>query len=731
MVRVAQRFANVIWSYNHAMQRLARSIVERSRVVLAVTALTTLAALAMLPRVAFDLDVTSFLTDSNEEGRAFAEMQARYDATDPITVLLERDDGGRLDDRAGMTGLARLRDTLASLPEVASVGTFLPETVPLLGGAVSPAAIAALPTVALAALRSTAGADLLLTEDGTATMLVVQPRGDPIETVRAIRAADLPEGSAITIAGNPVVYAEVLDLLGWLLLAIPPIVFVLLLAVFTATLGRPRLAALALMPAVLGSVWTFGLLFALGIEVSLITVIVPVFVIVMGSADGLHFVAHLQDAHRRGLDRTASVATALADVGVPMVLTTLSTAVGFLSLIATGVPPIQQLGVFVAIGIGLAGAISWFTLPAAMSHVLLRMSPASPRGALGAHLDTAVLRLASRRWVAWALVVPLLTFAAWFVPRLEVDSDPMFYFAHDHPVRRSFDRVTAAFGGATPLFGEFVIDSNRPLESQLETLRASSRALEELPGIRAVVSLADILPSVPVREREAVLSGERTLPFGRMASEDGLRFVVLTESFATEDVRAWREAAAAMPEVRVLSGPPMLFEALAAQIARAQASSLAWAFALVALLLWVVYRRIDRALLALVPITITVLVVLGFVTAAGIHLNLITVVASSIVLGVGIDYAIHLIAAIEVARRADPDAPGWVRRGLRAATRPIAANALGIAIGLTALQLSPLRPHHHISAIMWVGMLVAALTTLVLVPAASPRRGMEEATPQR
>src|SRR5690606_3566024 len=161
-------------------------------------------------------------------------------------------------------------------------------------------------------------------------------------------------------------------------------------------------------------------------------------------------------------------------------------------------------------------------------------------------------------------------------PRLEVDADPMFYFAHDHPVRLSFDRVTAAFGGATPLFGEFEIDPNQPLEARLGPLREASRALERLPGIRAVVSLADILPRVPVPERDAVLSGERALPFGRMASEDGLRFVVLTESFATDDVRAWREAASTMPQVRVLSGPPMLFEALAAQIARAQASSLAW-----------------------------------------------------------------------------------------------------------------------------------------------------------
>lgn len=708
------------------MRSVARFVVARARLVLAATLVVTAGALLMFPRLSFDLDVTAFLTDSNVEGRAFARMQARYGATDPITVLLTRQDGGRFDDRAGMVLVAQARDALAALPEVASVGSFLPETVPLLGGPVTPSAIAALPALALVALRAGPTTEILVSQDAASTMLVVQPAGDAIAAVRAVQGAAVPEALDVTLAGNPVVYAEVLDLLGWFLIAIPPLVLVVLILVFTATLGHPRLAVLALLPALLGSVWTFGVLFAFRLEISLVTVIVPVFVIVMGSADGLHFVAHLQDARRRGLARTDAVAAALAEVGVPMILTTVSTAAGFLSLVATGVLPIAQLGAFVAIGIALAGVISWFALPAAMTLLFERM-PAGKRTPLGAHLDAGVARLASRRWVAWALVTALVAFAAIFAPRLKVDADPLFYFPADHPVRQGFERVAAAFGGATPLFGEFAIDPERPVEEQLAPLRDASRALEELPGIRAVVSLADILPRVPVDQRAAVLSGERPLPFGRMATEDGLRFVVLTADYDSADVAVWRAAAAAMPEVRVFSGTPMLFAALASQIARAQAVSLGLAFALVALLMWAVYRRVDRALLSLAPITLTVAVVLGFVSATGMNLNLITVVASSIVLGVGIDYAIHLIAAIEVARRADPDAPGWVRRGLHAATRPIAANALGIAIGLTALQLSPLRPHHQISALMWVGMVVAALTTLVVIPAASPRRGMVDA----
>jgi hypothetical protein len=702
------------------VERIARFLVRRARWVLAATAVATLASLAMLPRVAFDVDVTAMLTESNDEGRAFAALQDRYDATDPITVLLTRADGGTFEDRAGMALVAAAREAYLDLDAVDAVGSFLPERLPVVGTELGPDAIEALPAPLLAPLRSGPASELLLAEDGRGALLVVQPRGDPVAAGRAVRDATLPDGLEAVHAGNPIVFAEVLDLLGWFLLAIPPLVFALLIVVFTATLGSPRLALLAMLPAILGTVWTFGLLFAAGIRVDLVTVIVPVFVIVMGSADGLHFVGHLQDAARRGLDRAGRVASALREVGVPMILTTVSTAAGFLSLLATGVPPIRQLGAFVALGIVLAGVISFTALPALMTRLELRTT----RPRLGRGVERLAAAAAARRWTAWALLVPLLAFAAVFGPRLRVDADPLFFFPRDHAVVEAFERLEAVFGGATPLFGEFALDPDAPLEPQLETLRERSTELSELDGVRSVLSPADLLPRLPAGQREAVLNGEANLPFGRMVREDGMRFVLFPDDHDEGDIAAWRRAARSMPEVRVLSGTPMLFEAISAQIARAQAGSLALAFVLVTALLWITYRRLTRALLALAPITLTVAVVLGFLAASGIHLNLITVVASSIVLGVGIDYAIHLVAAIDHARRAAPERAGWALRGVRVAARPIVANALGVAVGLTALQASPLRPHHQISALMWVAMGVAAVATLTLVPAAEPRRAV-------
>ena len=707
------------------MERLAGVLVRRSRRVLAVTALLTLAALAMLPRIAFDADVTSFLTDSNEEGRAFAALQERFGVGDPIMVLLERSDGAPIDDRAGMVLIAEARQALDAVPQVGSVGSFLPPRLPLGNAPLSPSLLRTLPAGLLDTIRDGPGAELLLSDDGEATLLVVQIEGDPIAAARAVLDEPLPDGLTASYAGNPIVYAEVVDLLGWFLLAIPPAVFVLLMLVFAATLGGPRPAALAMLPAILGTVWTFGVLFALGIRVDLITVIVPVFVIVLGSADGLHFVAHLQAAAARGMDREAQTVSALREVGVPMILTTISTGAGFLSLMATGVGPIAQLGLFVSIGIAFAGVISLTTLPALMSRLSLSRPGSAATAHAGIAIDRAVLWAARRRWTAVALVLPAIVFAALFVPRLSVDSDPLFFFPHGHPVRIAFDRVEDAFGGATPLFGEFVVDPDRPLDQQLGDMRKASAGLEHLPGIRTVFSLAALLPELPEAQREAVLAGDVTLPFGRMLREDGMLFVAFPGAYEAADVARWRAAARDADVIRNLSGSPMLFEALAAQIARAQAGSLGVAFLLVTILLALAYRRLGRALLALAPITVTVAVVVGFLAASGIGLNLITVVASSIVLGVGIDYAIHLVAALEHARRARPPF-GSVAAAIRAAARPIVGNAVGIAIGLSALQLSPLRPHHQISALMWVGMVVAMLATLTIVPAREPRAAVRD-----
>ena len=672
----------------------------------------------MLFRLDFNADIASFVLEGSPSGQEFVALQEKYDASDPINVVASLPDGQSFADRDNLLLLLDLRTELENAEGVVAVASIIPATNPLTGAPVDETALSQIPESAISTFfASNPVAPLLLSEDGRHTMLIVSPGDDPTATARIVIDIEV-EGLDLVYSGNPVIFASVIDLLSFFLLLIPPLVIVLLIGTFYATIGDRRLSALAIVPAALGSIWTFGLIFALGLKADIVTVIVPIFVIVMGSADGLHFVTHFQE-EADNPDPVGRVSSALSHVGVPMILTTISTAAGFLSLLFTNVGPIRQLGLFTAIGIVFAGAVSFFSLPALISHIELKSKQDS--ALLGPRVTRAVKAIVRTRVPALVITLSIVVFGAFSLPQLDVNPDQLFFFKEDDPVRVAFETTAEIFGGATPMAGEFVFDPNGSPD-QFDRILEVSAEMEELSGVRTVFSVANVVGDLTSEQVQAFASGEAQLPMGEMVSEDGLRFIMLPSEFDSDDLQTWVDYADATEEIRVLTGMPLVWDEIARVVLDAQGISLAVAFVLVATLLAISYRRLRETLASLVPIALTVVAVLGFIAVSGIQLNLMTAVVSSIILGVGIDYAIHFVAAIDIARE---DGPGYVMRAIDRAGRPIIANALGIAIALTALWLSPLLIHQQVSMIMWVGMVTAGVTSLVVIPALLPRDGVE------
>jgi hypothetical protein len=685
--------------------------------VLAATAIVTLVAVGMLFRLDFNADIASFILEGTPTGEEFVELQEKYSASDPINALVSLPEGDSFADKGNLSLLLDLQSALERVDGVDSVASIIPGTNPITGEPVDQNSLAQIPDAAVSQfLGGSPIAPLLLSEDLQHTLLLVVPGGDATSVARAVLDVEVA-GLDTVYSGNPVIFASVFDLLSFFLLLIPPLVIFLLIATFYTNIGDLRLSVLAIVPAVLGSLWTFGLIFGLGLKADIVTVIVPIFVIVMGSADGLHFVTHFQEEDEEP-DPVARVSSALSHVGVPMILTTVSTAAGFLSLLATSVGPIQQLGLFTAIGITFAGIVSFFSLPAIISRLGVRPSHGS--AILGPRVTAAIKRLVRTRTPALVVTVLIIAFGAFALPRLDVNPDQLFFFKEDDPARVAFERTAEIFGGATPLAGEFAFDPDGSPD-QIERILEVSAEMESLPGVRTVFSLANVADNLSPDLADALLSGSVQLPMGEMVSDDGLRFVLLPSEFDSDDLRVWVEFADETDEVTVLTGMPLVWDEVARVVLDAQGVSLAVAFVLVAALLAIAYRRWRETLASLAPIALTVVAVLGFVAVSGIQLNLMTAVVSSIILGVGIDYSIHFVAAIDIARE---DGPGYVYRAIDRAGRPIVANAMGIAIALTALWLSPLLIHSQVSSIMWVGMVTAALTALLVIPALLSKDGV-------
>jgi len=126
-------------------------------------------------------------------------------------------------------------------------------------------------------------------------------------------------------------------------------------------------------------------------------------------------------------------------------------------------------------------------------------------------------------------------------------------------------------------------------------------------------------------------------------------------------------------------------------------------------------RNFITPLLSVIPVTITLIALFGFMGYFNMDLNVVTVTMASIVIGVGIDYSIHFAELYRYYSK-EGDKRQALHRTFVSASKPIIANALGLSVGLTAMFLSPLTIHSYLASIMWVTMLTSCFVSLTLLP---------------
>jgi len=170
----------------------------------------------------------------------------------------------------------------------------------------------------------------------------------------------------------------------------------------------------------------------------------------------------------------------------------------------------------------------------------------------------------------------------------------------------------------------------------------------------------------------------------------------------------------------VVNGTPVLYRGLSQSVTENQFKSLAMALGLVLVIMIALFRSLFSGLLAAVPTVLTLLAVYGFMGARGLHLDIGTSMLASIIIGAGVDYAVHLLAAWraedgELLSRA-------AERAAEHAGPAIWINALMVAAGFFVLTLGDAKPLQNVGGLTSVAMLVAALATFVALPALARKR---------
>jgi hypothetical protein len=140
-------------------------------------------------------------------------------------------------------------------------------------------------------------------------------------------------------------------------------------------------------------------------------------------------------------------------------------------------------------------------------------------------------------------------------------------------------------------------------------------------------------------------------------------------------------------------------------------------FAVVLVLMILLFRSLRWALLAVVPMSATILLVYGVVGYSGKDYDMPIAVLSTLVLGIGTDFAIHFIARYRELAKETPNARAALGRVFEEPARALTRNALIIAIGFTPMFFASLVPYIVVGAFLASIMLLSWLLTLLLLPA--------------
>ena len=574
------------------------------------------------------------------------------------------------------------------------------------------------------------------------------------DSITGILAGEVESEQSYHIAGRPhtkvhVYNGIVRDL--WLLI---PLAIVLMGMVLWAFFRTLRGVVLPLGTALATNIWTFGAMAALGESLTLLSGMLGPLLLAIGSVYGVHVVARYDEEAREAPNPARAALVSLEQVRLPALIASLTTVIGFAALLITDVPAVFQLGLFAMLGIVASTLIALVGIPAALALFPLPVQGPGVKGqGRSGGLDVGLASLARlvgrHSALAIGVWVVLGLGAVALLPRIEVDTDYLSYFAPDDPIRQDFEAVNRLLAGVVPIY--VVIDGDGPGSFRDPDLVRAVDSLEDrlsvVPGVSRTLSFNDMLGRLnrafhagdPEAERVPDSRAAITELLFMLPKDDLTPFLTVDHSRANVIVRTGAVGSSAILELErklqeVLDSHPLprgaearitgnaiLLAHSADAITRAQPRSVGLAAVAIFGLMTLALRSPGLGLVAMIPNLVPVLLFFGLLGAGLAPLSLPVSLIGSMALGIAIDDSAHFLVRYTRERRRGGDSLEAAMLCSRHVGRPIVITSVMLCLGflvVTASRFATLQEFGFLSALT---MGVCLATDLILLPAVLTR----------
>ena len=615
--------------------------------------------------------------------------------------------------------------------------------------------------------------DSLVSRDGSATTIQVEfniAQDDSPAMLQVYQAivdiTDKVQGDdRIYLSGPPMIAAQTASNMEKDNQTLLPAVLLVILLVLFVSFGRVQGVVAPLLIAIFSLIWTLGLMAACGVKQNIITSIMPVFIISIAVCDAIHFLADYYRNLPPNPDRQARIDTAFAvmqQLFWPMFVTCMTTLVGFFSLIWTDVTFIREFGIFTGFGIFFAWLITIVFLPAIV--ILWKAEPPRHGLLVSDRLDRMIAALGHfaryGRRLAFGMLVAIVLCSWYVVENLTIDNQVIGYFEQDSRIRQDDAAINAKFGGTTPI--SIMIESDRADAFKdpavIQGVARLQEHLRQQPRVGFTYSPADFVKRLHQVTQDTFAAEQYRLPDDISASllaqyyllyenangrdlfdvvdrrfQSG-RVLAILHTDRSSEVGALmrgaldyaREVLPAGMSVRV-SGYGEVLVATTDAVVWGQVNSILSSPALIVLMVMAMFHSIRLGFVALLPLLFTLVGISALMALSGTDLDIGTSIIAAISFGIGIDYAIHVIAAM---RHSPGSAQQATQYALRHTGKPILINTLALGLGFLVLCLSGYQSLVNLGIFISLTMLFSALFALLVLPVFVRTRQQPEAAAQ-
>ena len=500
----------------------------------------------------------------------------------------------------------------------------------------------------------------------------------------------------------------------------------------------------------LSVVWCMGFISIAGQEIDIMTVLLPTIMFVVGMSDVVHILTKYLNELRNGHEKLEAIKTTIKEVGLATFLTSLTTAIGFLTLLTSGVKPINNFGLYTAIGVILAFVLSFTFLPA----VLLNLK--KPKTATKEkynpfwelRLHSLFMWILRNKLAIMILAIVASGLSIWGVSRIEVNAQLVDEVNDGDPLKDDFTFFEKHFAGVRPF--EVALEAGDSCSSLLD-----KKALVEMDKIEnflvadgGVMQVTSPLSLFKIMNRATHLNDPNEYKFPddksfKLVSKYARKFrrkkefaMILTpdlklgrlsgiqKDIGSKEFHRIRMAFDVFVAEKVdttiikphLTGSALLIDNTNDSLSKNMIIGLALAFCVIAIIMGLLFKSVRMVIISFIPNVIPLLLIGGLLGFTGIGLKISTSIIFTIAFGIAVDDTIHFMSKFKIELMKGRSYLYAIKRTFISTGKAIVVTSIILVAGFLTLMYSDFNGTFYTGLMVSLTLLFAVIADLFLIP---------------